>query len=123
MDIAHARKHALSLPEAIEAPHHESASFRVRGKIFASVPPVGGLLHVFVDDLTRDAACAAMPDAFENLYWGKKIAGLRIRLAAAPEADVRRLLTCAWRHKAPKALVASEPGASATPVTDGPAGS
>lgn len=108
MDIARARAHALSLPEATEAPHHESSSFRVRGKIFATVPPAGGVLHVFVADDDREAACAAMPGAFDNLLWGGKIAGLRIRLASAPDADVRRLLTAAWRRKAPKALIATK---------------
>jgi len=107
LKIADARAYALSLPEASEAPHHESASFRVRGKIFASVPPAGGFLHVFVDEADREAACAALPEAFENLTWGKKIAGLRVRLAAAPEADLRRLLTPAWPRKAPKILVAT----------------
>lgn len=106
MKLADARVFALSLPEATEAPHHASNSFRVRGKIFATVPPEAGLLHVFVGDEVREAACAALPDAFANLYWGRKIAGLRIHLRTAPEADVRRLLTCAWRRKAPKALVA-----------------
>jgi len=123
MNIAEARAFALSLPEATEAPHHESNSFRVRGKIFATVPPIAGLLHVFVDDEMREAACAALPEAFENLYWGKKIAGLRIHLSSAPEADVRRLLAYAWRRKAPNALVASESGAGPTPGTDGPPGS
>jgi len=31
-----ARRYALSLPEAVEEPHFEYASFRVRGKIFAT---------------------------------------------------------------------------------------
>ena len=32
---------ALSLPEAQEHPHFDRSSFRVRGKIFITLPPVG----------------------------------------------------------------------------------
>ena len=47
MKLAEARRHALSLPEATEAPHFHFTSFRVRGKIFATAPPDGEYLHVF----------------------------------------------------------------------------
>jgi hypothetical protein len=33
------RRHALSLDEVTEAPHHELSSFRVRGRIFVTIPP------------------------------------------------------------------------------------
>src|SRR5438270_321987 len=49
MELAEARTHALSLPETTEQPHFDMASFRVRGKIFATVPPEGDRLPVFVD--------------------------------------------------------------------------
>jgi hypothetical protein len=41
MRLATARHFALSLPEAVEAPHFEKSSFRVKGKIFATVPEGG----------------------------------------------------------------------------------
>jgi len=37
-DLAQARSLALSLPEATEQDHHGMPSFRVRGKIYATVP-------------------------------------------------------------------------------------
>ncbi|MGC2166057.1 MAG: MmcQ/YjbR family DNA-binding protein [Gallionella sp.] len=37
MTLNEARQLALSLPEATEQPHHEPTSFRVRGKIFATI--------------------------------------------------------------------------------------
>jgi len=40
-DLAEARRLALSLPEVTEQPHFDMASFRVRGKIFVTVPPEG----------------------------------------------------------------------------------
>jgi hypothetical protein len=82
------------------------SSFRVRGKIFVTVPPDGGRLHVFVDELEVDACVAEDPAAFQPLRWGQRIRGLRIELAAAPEPRVRDLIEDSWRRKAPKRLVA-----------------
>jgi hypothetical protein len=50
MKLDVARRFALSLPETTEAPHFHYASFRVQGKIFATAPPDGEHLHVFVAD-------------------------------------------------------------------------
>jgi hypothetical protein len=47
---------------------------------------------------------AADPAAYEPLYWGKKLRGVRVVLAAAPADRVRELLTEAWLRKAPKNL-------------------
>ena len=41
MKLATIRTHALSLEAVTEEPHHTYSSFRVRGKIFATLPPVG----------------------------------------------------------------------------------
>lgn len=100
-----ARKLALSLPEAAEEPHFEMWSFRVRGKIFATVPPEGGHLHVFVDDDAARTAVRDDPAAFEELWWGEKLAGVRVNLSAAKPAAVRDLLQASWRRKAPKRVV------------------
>jgi hypothetical protein len=106
-DLAAARRFALSLPEATEEPHFEMSSFRVRGKIFATVPPDGAHLHVFVDELEASASAAENPDAFEPLRRGQRVRGLRVRLGPAPDARVRELLEESWRRKAPKRLVAA----------------
>ena len=111
MKIGEARRYALSLPEATEAPHHHLSSFRVRGKIFATVPPDEEHLHVFVPEEEREIAVAANPEACEKLWWGKKVVGVRVRLDRAKAADVRRMLRSAWRGKAPKALADAEPQA------------
>ena len=101
--LAQARRLALALPEATESPHFQSASFRVRGKIFATSPDAR-TLHVFVDEEGRSQALALHPGFIEKLPWGAKIVGLRIHLPDAPEAVVADLLRLAWRGKAPKAL-------------------
>jgi hypothetical protein len=102
-DIESARRFALSLPGASEEPHFELTSFRVKGKIFATAPPDGSRLHVFVDD-DEVAACVA-EDPGEPLFWGKRVRGLRIRLPAAPADRVTELLEESWRRKAPRSLV------------------
>ncbi|MEP7023450.1 MAG: MmcQ/YjbR family DNA-binding protein [Actinomycetota bacterium] len=113
-DIEQARRFALGLPEATEEPHFDMSSFRVRGKIFVTVPPDGTCLHVFVSELETEACVAEDPAAFETLTWGKRVSGVRVRLAAAPQARVQELIEDAWRRKAPKRLVAdfdqSRPG-------------
>ena len=101
---AAARLLALALPEAIEAPHFQYASFRVGGKIFATLPPEGQHLHVFVADDERDQALALAAECVEKLLWGGKVVGLRVALAQAPPALVKRLLAQAWARKAPKRL-------------------
>ena len=97
-----ARKLALALPEATEQPHFEMWSFRVGGKIFATVPPEGDHLHVFVDDEAVRAAVHSDPNAFEELWWGENLAGVRVSLAEAKPAAVRDLLQASWQRKAPK---------------------
>ena len=72
-----ARAFALSLPAVTEEPHFEMTSFRVRGKIFATAPPGGEYLHVFVDEEEITASVAENPAAFEPLRWGERIRGLR----------------------------------------------
>ena len=82
MKLAAARHFALSLPEATEEPHFDLASFRVKGKIFATVPPEEKPLHVFVDGAVLDVLPAAQPKAYEKLFWGKRL--------AKPRRDARR---------------------------------
>jgi hypothetical protein len=105
-DLEAARAFALSLPGATEEPHFDMASFRVRGKIFATVPPDDQHLHVFVDEGEVHAAVAEDPAAFEPLLWGQRPRGLRIRIAAAPAHRIAELLEESWRRKAPARLAA-----------------
>jgi len=107
LKLEQARRFALSLPEATEEPHFELSSFRVRGKIFATVPPDGKHLRIFVDETQREQVVAAQPAVFEKLWWGSKVVGVRVTLAKASSATVFDLLYSAWCRKAPKRLAAS----------------
>ncbi len=107
MKLDQVRRFALTLPEATEEPHFDFTSFRVKGKIFATVPPDEEHLHVFVDGPVLDVLPAAQPKAYEKLFWGKRLAGLRVTLASAKAVDVEELLRSAWRRRAPKKLASA----------------
>ena len=104
IDIHEVRRLALALPEAVEQAHWGNPSFRVGGKIFASLPDdehVNVMIDVFeVEPVVREA-----PESCEELWWGKKLAGVRVSLKQAAPTTVRRLLEAAWRRRAPRRLV------------------
>ena len=104
MNISQVRRLALSLPEVSEEPHFHLSSFRVNGKIFATVPPDGSFLNVFVDETQREMMVAVDSKVYETLWWGKKVAGLRVNVTAAKVSDVKELLRMAWERKASKSL-------------------
>ncbi len=104
MNVREVRRLALGLPEATEEPHFHLASFRVKGKIFATVAPDGSYLNVFVDDGQREVMVAVDPKAYESLQWGKSTY-LHVHLGAAKANDVKTLLRAAWERKAPKKLL------------------
>lgn len=106
MDVELARRFALALPEATEQPHFELSSFRVRGRIFATVPPGGLTLRIFVEEEQARAAVAGAPAVHAQLWWGRKLAGVEVALAGADPAEVRELLADAYRRRAPRVLVA-----------------
>lgn len=98
------RRLALALPEAIEAPHFQYTSFRAGGRIFATMPPEGTHAHLFVADDQRDLALAMDTECLEPLLWGQKVVGVRVTLAAAPAATVKRLLLQAHAHRTKPAV-------------------
>ena len=100
MKIATVRKYALSLADVTEQPHHEYASFRVRARIFVTVPPAEDVIHVFVDEEDRERALAMYPQWAERLLWGGKVRGLRITLGEALPSAVKSLVRKAYDAKA-----------------------
>lgn len=106
----------MSLPEAIESPHFDYTSFRVGGRIFATMPPDERHLHAFVEEEERQRALALHSDCVELLHWGKRVIGLRVGLHGAETALVTRLLVQAWARKAPKRTLPRLPEALAVHV-------
>ena len=101
------RRLALALEGTSEAPHHERTSFRVGGKIFATMPPDGGSVNVLLGE--EDARAAASDPGVELLWWGKKLSGVRVELAAVDPALLEELLHDAWVRRAPAALRDARP--------------
>lgn len=97
------RKLASKLPEAVELPHHAAVSFRVRGKIFATMPS-DAQLNAMLPTEQVDRLLRLAPQAVEKLYWGAKLAGAAIALERADKALVELALHAAWQAKAPAAL-------------------
>jgi len=95
---------ALALPEATEEDHHGMASFRVRGRIFSTVPDPRHV-RIMVGEEDVLAACGEAPGACEQLFWGARLAGVVVQLRTAPAPLVAELLESAWRRRAPAALV------------------
>jgi predicted transport protein len=96
------RTYALSLDAVTEEPHHNYSSFRVRGKIFVTVPPDKEFIHVFVGEEDRERFLAMHPDSLEKLLWGRKALGLRIKLASSPPALVKSLVAKAYETRVSK---------------------
>ena len=109
MTLDDARKFALALPDTTEEPHHTYGSFRVRGKIFVTVPPGGELLHIFLPEPQRELALAMDPEFLEPVLWGSKVLGVRARLPVARKSTVLGLIEQAYVHKAGKADARKRP--------------
>ncbi len=97
------RELALALPEAIEADHHGRPSFRVRGKIFATLWDEGHV-NVMLDEPGILTAVGDHPGACRELWWGKRLSAVQVSLADADEAIATDLLADAWERRAPARL-------------------
>jgi hypothetical protein len=94
---------AMSLPDATEVPHHGMRSFRVGGKIFATVPD-DEHVRIMAGEPEILAAAAENPGTCEPYYWGKRLACVVVDVRRASPELVRELLVEAYLRKAPKSL-------------------
>jgi hypothetical protein len=95
-----ARRLALALPGAVEADHHGRPSFRVNGKIFATLWDENHL-NVMLDEPGILTAVAAAPEICAERWWGKRLAAVQVTLDSAEAKLVADLMADAWEHKAP----------------------
>lgn len=98
------RRIALELPAATEKSHFGKPDFRVRDRVFATLPEDGDA----VIKLTRDQQemmCGREPALFQPVDggWGKQ-GWTRVILATADEAALRSAVVTAWRNMAPVTL-------------------
>ena len=99
-----ARSLALSLPEAVELDHHGRPSFRVDGRIFATLWSEDRM-NVMLDEGGIRTAVESAPEACEEVWWGKRLAAVGVMLARTDRDLLSDLLTDAWEHRAPKRLL------------------
>jgi hypothetical protein len=74
VSAAEFRKLAFGLPEVVEAPHFDRASFRANGKIFATLSEKEGRAMVKLTAEQQDVMTAAEPSIFQRIpnAWGEK---------------------------------------------------
>ena len=102
------RKLALALPETEERVHMNHPDFRVAGKIFATLgypDQTRGMVKLSPEDqhyFSKDH-----PEMFTPVKgtWGRRGA-TSVQLKAATVDVMKKAIAAAWRHAAPKRLVA-----------------
>jgi hypothetical protein len=106
MTLDEARRLALALPEAVESAHMGHPDFRVRNKIFASMPDASRLVVKLTPE-QQEVMVDAEPGIFApvNGGWGRQ-GWTSVMFDAADAATMRSALTTAWKNVAPKRLVA-----------------
>lgn|SRR5436309_1928839 len=104
VSVAQARQLALALPEALEQDHHGRPSFRVAGKIFATLWDEAHV-NVMLDEPGVLTATQAYPDVCSELWWGKRLAAVQVNLERAEVELLAGLLADAWERRAPNRLL------------------
>lgn len=103
VSIDRARELALALPEATEQDHHGRPSFRVNGKIFATLWDPDHM-NVMLDEPGILTAVQAHPDWCALVHWGRRLAAVRVTLAGAGKDELAELLRDGWERRAPARL-------------------
>src|SRR5437660_10919609 len=86
-----ARRLALGLPETVEQDHHGRPSFRVAKRIFATLWDERHM-NVMLDEPGIMTAVADHPGECSEVYWGKRLAAVRVDLDAGDRALLDGLL-------------------------------
>jgi len=109
MDENEFRKAALAMPEAAEKSHFGKADFRVRNRIFASLPDATAA----VINLTREQQemlTGAEPGLFAVIPGGWGARGWTgLLLENCDEATLQSALWMGWRNAAPHKLLKQYP--------------
>ena len=89
------------MPEVIEQDHHGRPSFRVGGKIFATLWDEDRM-NIMLDEGGILTAVERAPDCCEPVWWGKRLAAVGVTLSRVDHEFLRELLSDAWEEKAPR---------------------
>ena len=94
-----ARRLALALPAAVERDHHGRPSFRVGDKIFATLWDEHSM-NVMLDEGGVLTAVQSEPGTCAEVWWGKRLAAVRVDLRRADAELLASLLSDAWERRA-----------------------
>ncbi|MEU8933654.1 MmcQ/YjbR family DNA-binding protein [Streptomyces sp. NPDC048409] len=104
------RRIALSLPDTSEKTAWNMPTFRVAGKMFATLPEDETSIAVRCPKEERDELVLAEPGKFWVAGHEAQFAWVRVRLAALEdEAELRDILADSWRQAAPPRLLDAHP--------------
>ena len=107
MRAATVRRFALSLPDAEERETWDTATFRVRSKIFVMFDEQER--HLWIKSVfdEQQALITENPEAFFVPSYVGQHGWVGVVVAKADRGEVEELITEAWRMTAPKRLVAA----------------
>ncbi|MFJ8806914.1 MmcQ/YjbR family DNA-binding protein [Streptomyces sp. NPDC102490] len=109
-DAEDVRRIALSLPDTTEKIAWSMPTFRVAGKMFATLPEEETSLAVRCPKEERDELVLAEPEKFWIAAHEAQFAWVRARLAALEgEDELRDILADSWRQAAPPRLLEAHP--------------
>ncbi|BDH06605.1 hypothetical protein HEK131_38320 [Streptomyces seoulensis] len=109
-DAEDVRRIALSLPDTTEKVAWSMPTFRVAGKMFATLPEEETSLAVRCPKEERDELVLAEPEKFWIADHEANFAWVRARLAALDgEDELRDILADSWRQAAPIRLLEEHP--------------
>ena len=102
---------ATALPEVEEISHHlfHTPVFKVRGRTFVGMGRDETTVVFCISEQDARSAAAADPatgEAVRRMDARRSFLGLQVKHGRVPEARLRGLVEDAWRHRAPKRLVA-----------------
>ena len=93
-----ARRLALGLPDATEEDHHGRASFRIKGRIFATLW-APGRMNIMLDATAVMDAVDANPEVCEEMWWGQRLAAVQVNLVRASPGSLMGWLAVAHARK------------------------
>ena len=96
------RQIALALPEVVEAAHFKQPDFRVRNKIFATLPADQRIVCLKTTAANLDALVSVDGETFHDIWRGR---WMSIRLDRVSLTLLRELLADSWRLVAPARLI------------------
>ncbi|MCT9139927.1 MmcQ/YjbR family DNA-binding protein [Streptomyces violarus] len=109
-DAEAVRRIALSLPDTTEKIAWSMPTFRVAGKMFATLPEEETSVAVRCPKVERDELVLAEPKKFWIADHEASFAWVRARLdALEDEGELRIILADSWRQAAPNRLLEAHP--------------